>query len=421
LPKNYKNKKKKKESKPPKKQAKSKEVNIPVERNDQKKLTNFEALLSILHSSKDYVNKLNKNRGLNSSQALNGECSQVKAAGTSSGHSGSLFKRLSTHSSSNKSSDSSQINLARHQSQYYPHLKSAMNNNSSSNLKLSHSNKKNQRNSLNINRNSSYISDKIDFFLTNTNTNEILYNKDHSKSESSDLNRQAVSGGLTMTNASAASTQASSNNAANNNNANLINSNNKNNDNNNNSSNNVTGLAKKRQSGSFSIKQVKQQNRLSKKSLEESFESIDQLNSKRKSVYSICSEDRSITIVHIKSGDNLCSASDNFNNALNNTMPDTDTMFTLGKECPLTLEQIINQHDSIVVGGGQAPGGTTTTSTNRKSIIIIETNNSANDQLIASILESTSNATTVAALANNDLKRNSKYLEEASIRRYVSL
>ncbi len=385
---------------------------------DQRKLTNFEALLSILYSSKDYVNKLNKNRGLS-----NGESSSSTKAGHSLGHSGgSLFKRLSTHSSSNKSSDSNS-NLNRHQSQYYPHLKNisaANNNNSGSNLKISNSGKSNQRNSLNINRNSSYISDKIDFFLTNTNTNEILYNKDHSKSESSDLNRQAaVSGGLAMTNAAcAASNQTTPSNT------NFVNAYKE--SSNNSSGNNLTSLAKKRQSGSFSMKQVKQQNRLSKKSLEESLESIDQLNSKRKSVYSICSEDRNITIVHIKSGDNLCCSGaaaattlDTLNNVLSNTtISDTDTMFTLGKECPLTLEQIINQHDSIVpsLGGacGGAAGSTIPTTTNRKSIIIIETNNSANDQLIASILETKSNST---ASAPSDPKRSSKYLEEATIRR----
>lgn len=143
----------------------------------------------------------------------------------------------------------------------------------------------------------------------------------------------------------------------------------------------------------------KQMNRLSKKSLEESLDGLDQ---KRKSVYSICSEDRNITIVHVKSSGELTNeekiaansveqrlsqALDNINNLIDNgncvncnITNNTTLILPIAKDSTLTLEQIINQSDMIAVPQQS--------SSRPRSIIIIETNNPTNDQLIANILDS---------------------------------
>ena len=356
---------------------------LQVTEEQKKKLTNFEALLSILYSSKDYVNKLNKNKTVDMS-ADNTPSSITFNPSTLLAEQQHFAAVHSSGSNANKNEAAAVANTSLIAGQIVN--------------KGSFGSSPNRNSNMSMNRNSSYINDKIDFFLTNTNTNEILYNKDQNKSEGGNLSGSI---GLRRDQNEAMNKASSSGNVS-------------------------AAIARKRQSGgAYSAKvsaatataassvQQKQQNRLSKKSLEESLESIDNINNKRKSVYSICSEERCITIVHIKSGDCLATVTDNAESSPYSAENDGFGMAISEKEGvvgSLTFEQIINQHD---INNSNILSSTVAAATiNRKSIIIIETNNSSHDQLIASILESTATATMFSGTPVSESQRNSKVLTE---------
>lgn len=164
--------KKNKDKKGSKSKSKS-EKKEEKKKKDERKTSNFEGLLSILYSSKDYVNKLNRSKTSSSGKesSIQDERSKNNRASV----------RLSTYSNDyHQYILQQQVQAQRSKHASGGSLTVGSGNTSSSpknNTKTASRNSALLINRNSMNRNSGYISDKIDFFLTNTNTNEILYNR----------------------------------------------------------------------------------------------------------------------------------------------------------------------------------------------------------------------------------------------------